>query len=277
MRCRATAIRCTAIRPSPRWSAFRVPSCTGLCSYGTACRAVLSTRRAVSARTHQAVRCAFLQAGISGRDPGGGAVAGRRHDFLARQRKGASRYGRPNNGQCVFLNVSLLEDPIEAAEALIAARQGRRSGARSARPAGDGPRRLAGAAHPGQGAAGGGRHDRSALAEAREAVSLNPNVAPAVLALGEALLAAELLPTAIAELQRALRLDPGLVAGARTACRRLAEGGRSRQGAGGLGELDDPPAEMIAARCKPSRPRRAPTPAMSAISSISSRPITTAA
>ncbi len=51
---------------------------------------------------------------------------------------------------------------------------------------------------------------RSALEEAREAVSLNPNVAPAVLALGEALLAADLLPTAIAELQRALRIDPNL-------------------------------------------------------------------
>lgn len=48
------------------------------------------------------------------------------------------------------------------------------------------------------------------LEESREAVSLNPNVAPAVLALGEALLAAELLPTAIAELQRALRIDPQL-------------------------------------------------------------------
>jgi len=44
--------------------------------------------------------------------------------------------------------------------------------------------------------------------EAREAVSLNPQVAVAVLALGEALLAADALPTAIAELQRALRLDP---------------------------------------------------------------------
>ena len=43
-----------------------------------------------------------------------------------------------------------------------------------------------------------------ALEEAREAVSLNPNVAVAVLVLGESLLAAEALPTAIAELQRAL-------------------------------------------------------------------------
>ena len=50
-----------------------------------------------------------------------------------------------------------------------------------------------------------------ALAEAREAVVAQSRCrAGAVLALGEALLAAELLPTAIAELQRALRLDPDL-------------------------------------------------------------------
>ncbi len=48
-----------------------------------------------------------------------------------------------------------------------------------------------------------------ALAEAREAASLNPGVAEALVALGRALMAAENLPAAIAELQRALRLDPG--------------------------------------------------------------------
>ena len=51
---------------------------------------------------------------------------------------------------------------------------------------------------------------QGALEEAREAVSLNPNIAVAVLGLGEALLAADVLPTAIAELQRALRIDPDL-------------------------------------------------------------------
>lgn len=100
-------------------------------------------------------------------------------------------------------------DPIEAAEALIAAGKGDEA-ARNLRA------RLA--------AGRGGLLARltlvkallavgeipGALEEAREAVSLNPNVAPAVLALGEALLAAELLPTAIAELQRALRIDPQL-------------------------------------------------------------------
>jgi predicted TPR repeat methyltransferase len=50
---------------------------------------------------------------------------------------------------------------------------------------------------------------RGALAEAREAMSLNPDVPEVLVVLGEALLAAENLPAAIAELQRALRLDPG--------------------------------------------------------------------
>ncbi len=50
---------------------------------------------------------------------------------------------------------------------------------------------------------------RGALAEAREAVSLNPDVPAVLVALGQALLAAENLPAAIAELQRAQRLDPG--------------------------------------------------------------------
>jgi predicted TPR repeat methyltransferase len=49
-----------------------------------------------------------------------------------------------------------------------------------------------------------------ALAAAREVVHLYPDIAEAALGLGEVLLAAELLPTAIAEFQRALRLDPGL-------------------------------------------------------------------
>jgi predicted TPR repeat methyltransferase len=47
-----------------------------------------------------------------------------------------------------------------------------------------------------------------ALAEAREAASLFPTVAPVIAKLGEALLMAQHVPTAIAELQRALRLDP---------------------------------------------------------------------
>ncbi len=51
---------------------------------------------------------------------------------------------------------------------------------------------------------------QNALEEAREAVALNPGLAPAVMALGEVLLRQNALPAAIAEFQRALRLDPGL-------------------------------------------------------------------
>ena len=49
-----------------------------------------------------------------------------------------------------------------------------------------------------------------ALDEAREAAALNPGIAIVALALGEALLAKGALPAAIAELQRASRLDPAL-------------------------------------------------------------------
>ena len=48
----------------------------------------------------------------------------------------------------------------------------------------------------------------AAIASAREAVSLYPDVGEVALALGAALLAAEQLPLAIAEFQRVLRLDP---------------------------------------------------------------------
>jgi predicted TPR repeat methyltransferase len=47
-----------------------------------------------------------------------------------------------------------------------------------------------------------------AVTVAREGASLYANVSVAILAFGRALLAADSLPTAIAELQRALRLDP---------------------------------------------------------------------
>jgi predicted TPR repeat methyltransferase len=50
----------------------------------------------------------------------------------------------------------------------------------------------------------------AALAAARETAQLNPDAAPAALALGEALRMAGYLPAAIAEYQRALRLDPDL-------------------------------------------------------------------
>jgi len=101
-----------------------------------------------------------------------------------------------------------IDDPLEAAEALIAS--GR---------AGEAARVLRDRLAAGRGgllarlalvkALLAESDVEGALAEAREAASLNPNIAPALVALGEALLAAEALPAAIAELQRALRLDPG--------------------------------------------------------------------
>ena len=54
-----------------------------------------------------------------------------------------------------------------------------------------------------------GRAD-AAVEAARETALLYPGIAVAALALGEALLAARYLPTAIAEFQRALRLDPAM-------------------------------------------------------------------
>jgi predicted TPR repeat methyltransferase len=50
----------------------------------------------------------------------------------------------------------------------------------------------------------------AALETARDTSTLHPGIAQAALSLGEALLAAQLLPTAIAEFQRALRTDPSL-------------------------------------------------------------------
>ncbi len=98
-------------------------------------------------------------------------------------------------------------DPIETAEALIAS--GRAAEAAAA---------LRARLDQGRGGALAritlikaliAAHDTpAALAEAREAATLFPTVAPVITALGEALLACEQLPTAIAELQRALRLDP---------------------------------------------------------------------
>jgi predicted TPR repeat methyltransferase len=141
----------------------------------------------------------------------------------------------------------LLEgDPIEAAEALIAS--GR---------AGEAARGLRARLEAGRGgllarltlikallAFGDGD---AALAEAREAASLNPDAAVAVLALGETLLAAEVLPTAIAELQRALRLDPNLVRARELIAAAWLKAGEADKALENLRSLENPPAEMIAA------------------------------
>ncbi len=135
----------------------------------------------------------------------------------------------------------MTDDPIEAAEALIAA-------GRAGEAVGDLRARLA----AGRGgllarltlvrALTASRRVQEALAEAREAVALNPNVAPAVLALGEALLAADLLPTAIAEFQLALRLDRTSEAARFNLARawlRAGEGQRALEALTGLEPSDD--------------------------------------
>jgi len=87
----------------------------------------------------------------------------------------------------------------------------------------------------------------AALVQAREAVSLNPDVAVAVLALGEALLAAEALPAAIAELQRALRLDPELAHARVLIATAWLKAGEADKALENLRSLEDPPPEMLAA------------------------------
>jgi predicted TPR repeat methyltransferase len=140
----------------------------------------------------------------------------------------------------------LLEDPIEAAEALIAKGEARQAAheLRARLAAGRGGL-LARLTLVRALLAAGEIHD--ALAEARETVSLNPHVAPAVLGLGEALLAAELLPTAIAELQRTLRLDPDLVRARQLLAAAWLKAGEADKALEALRELDEPPAGMIAA------------------------------
>jgi len=88
---------------------------------------------------------------------------------------------------------------------------------------------------------------QTALSEAREAVSLNPQVPVAVLALGEALLAADILPTAIAELQRALRLDPDLAQARELIAIAWLKAGEAEKALEHLQALENPPADMIAA------------------------------
>jgi predicted TPR repeat methyltransferase len=140
----------------------------------------------------------------------------------------------------------LLEDPIEAAEALIAAgRPGEAARDLRARLAAGRGGLLARLALVKALLAAGDISE--ALAEAREAVSLNPNIALAVLALGEALLAADLLPTAIAELQRALRLDPGLARARALVAAAWLKAGEADKALEALRALDEPPPAMVAA------------------------------
>jgi predicted TPR repeat methyltransferase len=78
-------------------------------------------------------------------------------------------------------------------------------------------------------------------------VSLNPDIAVAVLALGETLLSVEALPTAIAELQRALRLDPGLARARELIAQAWLSAGEADKALENLNALEHPPAAMLAA------------------------------
>lgn len=78
-----------------------------------------------------------------------------------------------------------------------------------------------------------------ALAAARETAVLHPEIAEAALDLGEALLAAEQLPTAIAEFQRALRLDPGLDRARFGLARAWLKAGEAARALEALAELPD--------------------------------------
>jgi predicted TPR repeat methyltransferase len=100
----------------------------------------------------------------------------------------------------------------------------------------------------------------AALVQAREAVHLNPNIPQAVTALGEVLLKQDQLPTAIAEFQRALRLDPAFAPARYLAgCAWLAAGEADRaiDAFASLDEDDAPDrnAKIAEAEAIKSRPR----------------------
>ena len=150
-------------------------------------------------------------------------------------------------------------DPIETAELLIASGQAREAarGLQARLAAGRGGllarltviKALLAAGDP-----------QAALAQAREAAALNPDAAVATLALGECLLAASennsgALPAAIAELQRTLRLDPGLVRARELIAAAWLKAGEAGKALENLQALENPPPGMIAAceaiRCAP--------------------------
>ena len=86
----------------------------------------------------------------------------------------------------------------------------------------------------------------AALEAARETAQLNPQVAPAIVALGDALLAAGHLPTAIAEYQRALRLDPASPDARCKLGQAWLEAGEAERALEQFAELEAAPAALIA-------------------------------
>jgi len=96
---------------------------------------------------------------------------------------------------------------------------------------------------------------RDALAAAREAASLHPGVAVVAVALGEAMLAAGLLPTAIGEFQRALRLDPESADARRALGRAWLDAGEPDKALETLASLDDVDALRAGAEAMKRAPR----------------------
>ncbi|HEX3674278.1 MAG TPA: tetratricopeptide repeat protein [Rhizomicrobium sp.] len=85
-----------------------------------------------------------------------------------------------------------------------------------------------------------------AMAVAREAAGLHPDVAVVATALGEAMLAAGHLPTAIGEFQRALRLDPNSDDARLGVARAWLEAGEPEKALEALQAVPDAPEALIA-------------------------------
>ncbi|HEY4125064.1 MAG TPA: tetratricopeptide repeat protein [Rhizomicrobium sp.] len=82
---------------------------------------------------------------------------------------------------------------------------------------------------------------QAALETARETSSLHPGIAAAALGLGEALLAAQILPTAIAEFHRALRIDPSLEDARLNLAQAWLEAGESEKAMEALDAIEEHP------------------------------------
>ncbi len=82
---------------------------------------------------------------------------------------------------------------------------------------------------------------QAALESARETSSLHPGIAAAALGLGEALLAAQILPTAIAEFHRALRIDPSLEDARLNLAKAWLEAGEPEKAREALDAIEDHP------------------------------------
>jgi predicted TPR repeat methyltransferase len=103
----------------------------------------------------------------------------------------------------------VIDNPLDEAETLLTAGRAGEAALLLGRLIGEGRGGLLARRVWAKALAASGDH-AGALEAARETASLFPGIAEAALGLGEVLLAGEQLPTAIAEFQRALRLDPEL-------------------------------------------------------------------